>query len=58
MQAAAAMNARMPVGRPQAFAGDSSAKQAAAGEVLHRAVDEHALPALQRLREHHAAAGG
>jgi hypothetical protein len=58
MQAAAAMSAKAPIGRPQAFACDGAAKQAAAGEALRRAVDEHALPALQRLRERHAAASG
>ncbi|HEU5468336.1 MAG TPA: hypothetical protein VFU77_03455, partial [Steroidobacteraceae bacterium] len=58
MQAGAAMNAKAPVGRPQPFAGDGAAKQAAAGEALRRAVDEHALPALERLRARHAAASG
>jgi hypothetical protein len=57
MQAAAAMNSKAPIGRPEKFAGDAVAKQAAAGEALRRAIDEHARPALQRLQARHAPAG-
>ena len=49
MQAAAAMDAKAPVGRPAAFGGDAASKQAAAGEALRREVDLHARPALSRL---------
>jgi hypothetical protein len=54
MQAAAAMNAKAPVGRPEKFAGDADAKRAAAGESLRAAVDALARPALARLKTLHA----
>jgi len=57
MQAAAGMNSKAPIGRPEKFAGDAGAKQAAAGEALRRAIDEYARPALQRLQARHAPAG-
>src|SRR5688572_6130260 len=57
MQAAAAMNAKAPIGRPEKFAGDAGDKQAAAGEALRRAIDEHTRPALLRLRACHAPDG-
>lgn len=56
MLAAAAMNSKAPIGRPEKFAGDAGAKQAAAGEPLRRAIDELARPALQRLHARHAPA--
>jgi hypothetical protein len=56
MHAAAAMDAKAPIGRPAAFGGDAAEKQAAAGESLRREVDLHARPALQRLMALHRAA--
>jgi hypothetical protein len=57
MQAAAAMNSRAPIGRPEKFAGDARSRQAAAGEALRHAIGENARPALQRLQARHAPAG-
>jgi hypothetical protein len=56
MQAAAAMNSKAPVGRPEKFSGDTEAKQAAASAALCQAIDDLARPALLRLRTGHAAA--
>jgi hypothetical protein len=56
MQAAAAMNAKAPVARPEKFSADAAAKKAAASDALCRAIDELARPALQRLLSRHAAA--
>jgi hypothetical protein len=56
MQAAAAMNSKAPVGRPQEFSADAAAKAEAASAPLRQAVDEVARPALQRLLARHAAA--
>ena len=55
MQAAAAMDAKAPIGRPAAFGSDAAAERAAAGESLRREVDRHARPALARLLALHAA---
>lgn len=57
MQAAAAMDAKAPIGRPAAFADDAPAKQSAAGEDLRREMELHARPALERLLARHAGAG-
>ena len=54
MQEAAGMNSKAPIGRPEKFAGDTEAKQAAASEVLRRAIDTYARPALDRLKALHA----
>jgi hypothetical protein len=56
MQAAAAMNSKAPVGRPEKFGGDAAAKQAAASAALLQAIDDLARPALLRLHSRHAAA--
>ena len=56
MQAAAAMNAKAPVGRPEKFSADAEAKKAAASAALSQAIDDLARPALQRLQCRHAAA--
>ncbi len=57
MRAAAAMNAKAPIGRPEKFSGDAAAKQAGASEALRLAIDEYARPALERLQARHAPAG-
>jgi hypothetical protein len=54
MQAAAAMDAKAPIGRPAPFADDSAAKREAASKELRTAVDRLARPALQRLLTLHA----
>lgn len=54
MREAAGMNAKAPIGRPQKFAADAAAKQAAASEELRRAIDTFARPAFDRLKALHA----
>ena len=54
MQAAAGMNSKAPIGRPEKFAGDGADKQAAASEELRRMIDAYARPALVRLKSLHA----
>jgi len=49
MVEAAGMNAKAPIGRPEAFAGDTAGKQAAAGDSLRRALGAFSRPALARL---------
>jgi hypothetical protein len=57
MLAAAAMNAKAAIGRPEKFSGDAGAKQAGASEALRSAIDEYARPALERLQARHAPSG-
>ncbi len=56
MQAAAAMNSKAPVGRPEKFSADGAAKKAAASAPLCQAIDDLARPAHLRLQSRHAAA--
>jgi hypothetical protein len=56
MQAAAAMNAKAPVGRPEKFDADAATKKAAASVTLCQAIDELARPAFLRVQSRHAAA--
>lgn len=58
MREAAQRDAKAPLSEPVArFAGDSSAKRAAATKALQEAVDAHARPALERLRARFESAG-
>ncbi len=54
MQAAARMNSKAPIGRPERFADDGGIKQAAASDALRQAIDAFALPSLDRLKALHA----
>ena len=53
MAAAARVNSKSPVGKNLAFAGDATAKQAAASAGLRRAIDLFARPQLERLAKLH-----
>jgi hypothetical protein len=57
MAQAARINAKAPVGKAVEFAGDATAKQAAASAGLREAIESFARPPLQRLQELHARRG-
>lgn len=55
MRAAAAMNSKAPVGRPEKFSADAAAKNASASAALRQAIDAMARPALVQLQSRYAA---